>query len=89
MKTQFLRLVLSKFHHLYCRAVRRSYSVSIYRFKRVNFLSENVIFESKTCMQNGQCFERRLLDLTSSECDVRRVERLVPPSLPNENAEDC
>ena len=33
-------------------------------------------------MQNGQYFERRL-DLTSCECDVRRIERLVslPPSL--------
>ena len=50
-------------HHLYCRAVLWSYSVSIYRFKRDNFLSENVIFESKTCIQNGQYFERRL-DLT-------------------------
>ena len=88
VKTQFHRLVLSKFYHLYCRAVLRSYSVSIYRFKRDNFLSENVIFESKTCIQNGQYFERRL-DLTSCECDDRRVERLVPPSLPNENAEDC
>ena len=38
VKTQFLCLVLSKFHHLYCRAVLRSYSVSIYRFKRDNFL---------------------------------------------------
>ena len=61
-------------------SVLRSYSVSIYRFKRDNFLSENVICESKTCIQNGQYFERRL-DLTSCECDVRRVERFLPPSL--------
>ena len=72
----------------YCRAVLRSYSVSIYPFTRDNFLSENVTFESKRCIQNGQYFERRL-DLTQCECDVRRVERLVPPFLPNENAEDC
>ena len=80
MKTQFHRLVLPKFYHLYCRAVLRSYSVSIYRFKRDNFPSENVVCESKTCIQNGQYFERRL-DLTSCVCDVRQVERLVPPSL--------
>ena len=60
--------------------------LSIYRFKRDNCLSENVIFESKTCIQNGQYFER---SLGPCECDVRRVERLVPPSLPDENAEDC
>ena len=27
-------------------------------------------------MQNGQYFERRLLDLTSCECDVRRQGRI-------------
>ena len=54
--------------------------LSIYRFKRDNFLSENIIFESKTCIQNGQYFERSL-ELTSCECDVRRVERLGSPSL--------
>ena len=59
--------------------------LSIYRFKRDNFLSENVIFESKTCIQDAQYFER---SLDPCECDVRRVRRLVPPSLPNENAED-
>ena len=64
--------------------------ISIYHFKRDNhcFLYENDIFESNTCMQNGQYFERSL-DLTSCEYDVRRVERLGPPSLPDENAEDC
>ena len=56
--------------------------LSVYRFKRDNFLSENVIFESKTCIQNGQYFD-------PCECDIRRVERLVPPSLPDVNAEDC
>ena len=55
-------------------------------FKRDNCLSENVIYESKTCIQNGQYFER---SLDPCECDVRRVERLVPPSFPDENAEDC
>ena len=69
VKTQFLRFVLSKFHHLYCRAVLRSYSVSIYRFKRDNFLSENVAFESKTCVQNGQYFERRL--------DIMKTQKIV------------
>ena len=38
-------------------------------------------------VQNGQYFERGL-DPCECECDVRRVERLVPPSLPDENAED-
>ena len=68
--------------------VEQSFGVipSIYRFKRDNFLSENVIFETKTCIQNGQYFER---SLDPSECDVRRVERLVPPSLPDVNAQDC
>ena len=38
-------------------------------------------------VQNGQYFER---SLDPCECDVRRVESpLVPPSLPDENAEDC
>ena len=37
-------------------------------------------------VQNGQYFER---SLDPCESDVRRVERLVPPSLPDENAEDC
>ena len=60
--------------------------LSIYRFKRDNFLSENVIFESNTCIQNGQYFER---SLDPCERDVRRVERLVPPFLPDENTEDC
>ena len=83
MKTQFLRRELSKFHHFYCRV---EVILSIYRFKRDNFLSENVIFESKTCIQNGHYFERRL-DLTIYKCNVRRVERLGP--LPDLDAEDC
>ena len=47
--------------------------LSIYRFKRDNFLSENVIFESKTCIQNAH---HSVLDL-----DVRLVEKLghLPP----------
>ena len=36
-------------------------------------------------VQNGQYFER---SLDPCEYDVRRVEGLVPPSLPDENAED-
>ena len=32
--------------------------ISIYGFKRHNFVSENIIFESKTCLHNGHYFER-------------------------------
>ena len=47
--------------------------VSIYRLKRDNFLSENVIFESKTCIKNAQH--------SKSLLDVRLVEKLgdLPP----------
>ena len=47
--------------------------LSIYRFKRDNFLSANVIFESKTCIQNAQH--------SKSLLDVRLVEKLghLPP----------
>ena len=50
--------------------------LSIYGFKRDNFVSENIIFESKTCLHNGHYFERPLAFLTSCECYIRRVERL-------------
>ena len=47
--------------------------VKIYRFKRDNFLSENVIFESKTFLPNAQH--------SISLLDVRLVEKLghLPP----------
>ena len=57
--------VKTQFH---CRGLSTIFTVeyfsevvlSIYRFKRDNFLSENIIFESKTCTQNGHYFERAL-----------------------------
>ena len=54
VKTLFLRRELSTIF-----TVEQSLEdiLSIYRFKRDNFLSENVIFESKTCIQNGHYFE--------------------------------
>ena len=37
VKTQFFRLVMSKFHHLYCRAVLRSYSLLFTASKGIIF----------------------------------------------------
>ena len=79
MKTQFLSRELSNFHNLYYTVPLISYSFYIYRFKRDNSLSENVIFESKTCMQHSHHSKSLLfLDLRSWLCDVRLLERLGP-----------
>ena len=78
VKTLFLRRELST---IFTAEYFLEVILSIYRFKRDNFLSENVIFESKTCIQNCHYFDISL-DLTSCECDVRRVELKAqsPPS---------
>ena len=57
----------------------------IYRFKRDNYLFEDV-FESKTCQYKMASILKEALTHAN---DIRRVERLVSLSLANENAEDC
>ena len=59
--------------------------VSIYRFKRHNFVSEYIIFESKTCLHNGHYFERtlglfhimRILHQTSRKALIFRKQKIV------------
>ena len=69
VKTQFLRRVVQFPPFILSNRV----ILSIYRFKRDNFLSENVIFESKTFIQNAHH--------SKSLLDVRLVEKLghLPP----------
>ena len=85
MKTQFLRRVLYNFAPFILSSSPRELFFFIYRFKRDNFLFEDV-FESKTCQYKMASILKEALTQAN---DVRRVERLVPPSLRNENAEDC
>ena len=47
-KAWFLLQELSNFHRFNCRVLLRSYSFNL-RFKRVNFLFENGVVESKAC----------------------------------------
>ena len=63
VKTQFLCRELSNFNHYFILSSR--VILSIYRFKRDNVLSENVIFESKTCIQNSHHSKSLLQFLTS------------------------
>ena len=51
--------------------------LSIYRFKRHNFVSENIIFESKTIVYTmAIILKEPLAFFTSCKCYIRRVERL-------------
>ena len=69
VKTQFPRRVLSNFDHLFCQAEL------FFRFTASKgiFFSKNVIFESKTCIQNAHH--------SKSLLGVRLVEKLghLPP----------
>ena len=64
--------------------------ISIYGFKKHNFVSENIIFESKTCLHNGIILKEPLAFFTSCECYIRRVERLclLPTDIKTEKIVD-
>ena len=87
MKTKFLTRELSNFHHLYCQVLLTvEVILSIYCFKRDNFLSENVILNVKqSCIQSGHHLSS---DHGYNVSDIRRVERLGPLP-PDIQAEDC